>query len=240
MPVFVLGEEIVFPPPRLALREGILAIGGDLSPGRLLKAYREGIFPWYSDGEPIIWWSPDPRFVLFPADLKVSKTMRQVLRRKLYTITFDMSFSDVITGCKDAERRRQNGTWITDEMLDAYCHLHELGYAHSVEAWSDGVLAGGLYGVSLGRCFFGESMFTVKPNASKAAFIVLTRTLGSLGFPMIDSQVYTRHLESLGAVEIRRDEYLARLNECLGFDTFKGTWKDLSAFSPSCSDPGNS
>ncbi len=227
MPIFELSDEIAFPPVDLAIREGILAIGGDLSPERLLEAYRNGIFPWYTEGEPIIWWSPNPRFVLFPEKLYVSKTMRQVLNRNLFHITCDTAFRDVITSCKTVPRMRQDGTWITDEMLEAYCHLHELGYAHSVEAWSQGRLAGGLYGVSLGRCFFGESMFAQVSNASKAAFIVLTRKLRDLGFMMIDAQVYTRHLESLGAVEIPRRRFIAHLQNCLAFDTIRGSWKGL-------------
>lgn len=226
MPIFALNEEIVFPPVRLAEPSGILAVGGDLSPERLLLAYRNGIFPWYSDGDPIIWWSPDPRFVLFPEELYVSKTMRQVLKRKLFDITLDRDFRGVIQGCQEP-RKKERGTWITEEMMEAYIGLHELGFAHSVEAWQDGELAGGLYGISLGRCFFGESMFARVSNASKAAFIVLVRSLRELGFLIIDSQVYTGHLETLGARHISRGEYIDCVNRGLTADTIRGSWESM-------------
>lgn len=227
MPIFVLNEEIIFPPVHLAIREGILAVGGDLSPERLLKAYSEGIFPWYSDDEPIVWWSPDPRFVLLPEGIKISRTMRQVIDRRVFDITFDKAFPEVIASCSTIDRAHQYGTWITDEMREAYCRLHDLGYAHSIEAWKDGKLAGGLYGLSLGRCFFGESMFAKVSNASKAAFIVLVKKLEKLGFIIIDAQVYTRHLESLGAFEMPRDEYCAILRRGLQFETIRGSWSRL-------------
>lgn len=223
MPIFELNDKIVFPPVRLADPSGILAVGGDLSPERLLHAYRSGIFPWYSDGEPIIWWSPDPRFVLFPDELYVSKTMRQVLRRKIFDITLDRDFRGVIRGCQEP-RKKERGTWITEEMMDAYIRLHDLGFAHSAEAWQGGELVGGLYGISLGRCFFGESMFTRVSNASKAAFIVLVRRLRELGFVIVDSQVYTGHLETLGARHITRGEYLDLVNRGLESDTIRGSW----------------
>ncbi|HOT45610.1 MAG TPA: leucyl/phenylalanyl-tRNA--protein transferase [Spirochaetota bacterium] len=226
MPIFALNEEIIFPPVRLAEESGILAVGGDLSPERLIEAYRRGIFPWYSEGDPIIWWSPDPRFVLFPDDLYVSKTMRQVLRRNVFRVTCDNDFRGVIEGCREP-RRREQGTWITEEMLEAYVRLHELGIAHSVEAWQGDELAGGLYGLSLGKCFFGESMFARADNASKAAFITLVRKLTELGFVIIDCQVYTAHLESLGAVHIDREEYLDVLKEGLQGETLQGSWKDM-------------
>ena len=231
MPVFALNEEIVFPPARLADPSGILAVGGDLSPERLLLAYRSGIFPWYSDDDPIIWWSPDPRFVLFPDELYVSKTMRQVLKRKQFEITLDRDFRGVILGCQ-GPRKKESGTWITEEMLEAYVRLHELGYAHSVEAWRDGELAGGLYGISLGRCFFGESMFTRTSNASKAALIVLVGMLKKLGFLIIDSQVYTGHLETLGARHIPREEYLDYVRRGCAGDTIMGNWGSLLVESP--------
>ncbi len=223
MPIFRLTEEILFPPPHLAAESGIIAVGGDLSPGRLLEAYRNGIFPWYSDDDPIIWWSPDPRFVLLPGEVYVSKTMRQVLRRGVFSVTFDRSFREVISACRNTPRG-QRGTWITREMLEAYEKLHELGYAHSVEAWQDGALAGGLYGVSLGRCFFGESMFSRMSNASKAALIVLARRLGERDFVLIDSQVYTPHMESLGAREIPRERFMDLLRLGLHRDTLRGDW----------------
>jgi leucyl/phenylalanyl-tRNA---protein transferase len=226
MPIFALNEEILFPPVELADQSGILAVGGDLSPERLIEAYSRGIFPWYSEGDPIIWWSPDPRFVLFPDELYVSKTMRQVLRRGVFSITFDTDFRSVIQGCQEP-RKKERGTWITAEMMDAYVRLHELGLTHSVEVWQEGSLAGGLYGVSLGRCFFGESMFTRVPNGSKAALITLVRRLEELGFMIIDSQVYTAHLETLGAHEISRREYLDILAEGLKHETLRGSWKNL-------------
>lgn len=214
----------MFPPVELAIEGGILAVGGDLSHERLLLAYKEGIFPWYSEGEPIIWWSPDPRFVLFPEELKVTRTTRQVLNRKIFEISFDKDFEGVITRCAAVKRRQQRGTWITDEMRNAYIKLHQLGYAHSVESWRGGRLVGGLYGVSLGRIFFGESMFTLEDNASKVALVTLVRVLQSKSFKLIDSQVYTRHMEHFGAREISRAEYLKILKECLRDETIRGSW----------------
>jgi leucyl/phenylalanyl-tRNA--protein transferase len=226
MPIFALNEQIIFPPVDLAERSGILAVGGDLSSERLIEAYRRGIFPWYSDGDPIIWWSPDPRFVLFPGEIYISKTMRQVLRRKIFEISCDRDFREVMRGCQ-GPRKREKGTWITEEMVEAYVRLHESGLAHSIEAWQNGELAGGLYGISLGRCFFGESMFTRISNASKAAFITLSMRLRELGFVIIDCQVYTSHLESLGARHIPREEYIAILEEGLKYETLQGSWADL-------------
>lgn len=226
MPIFHLTDAISFPPVDLATEEGILAVGGDLSPERLLAAYSLGIFPWYNEGEPILWWSPDPRFVLFPEEVYISKTMRQVLRRGIFRIHCDRSFDEVVERCQ-GPRRKQRGTWITPEMRAAYRDLHELGYAHSVEAWCEGRLAGGLYGVSLGGCFFGESMFAEESNASKAALIALALRLREIGFLFIDSQVYTAHLESLGAREIRRGEYLDLLRRGLELPTLRGTWEKL-------------
>ncbi|MBP7734482.1 MAG: leucyl/phenylalanyl-tRNA--protein transferase [Spirochaetes bacterium] len=226
MAIFALNKDILFPPVQLAEESGILAVGGDLSAERLVEAYRRGIFPWYSDGDPIIWWSPNPRFVLFPEELYVSKTMRQVLRRNIFTITCDRDFRSVIQGCREP-RRKERGTWITDEMLEAYVGLHELGVAHSVEAWKNGELVGGLYGLSLGHCFFGESMFTREDNASKAAFITLVRKLMELEYIIVDCQVYTSHLESLGARHIDREEYLDILEEGLRHETVGGSWKDM-------------
>ncbi len=223
----MLDERHIFPPVELAIEGGILAVGGDLSPGRLILAYKSGIFPWYSDNEPIVWWSPDPRFVLFPDELKVSRSMRQILERRVFEITFDRDFQTVIRNCSTAKRRGQRGTWITGEMREAYTELHRLGLAHSVEAWRDGKLAGGLYGVSLGNCFFGESMFARESNASKAALITLVRTLSGRGFPLIDSQVYTPHLESMGAREIPRAEYLRLLGDSMKAPTLQGDWGAL-------------
>ena len=227
MPVFYLNEQIVFPAVELANPDGILAVGGDLSPERVLAGYTQGIFPWYSDGDPILWWSPDPRFVLFTNEFRLSKTMRKIMKKHQFTITADTCFDEVIEGCRTAARPDQPGTWITDEMLGAYCHLHKLGFAHSIEAWEDDQLAGGLYGVSIGRIFFGESMFTRVPNASKVAFAFFVNKLAGLGFPIIDSQVHTHHLESFGAREIPRIEYLAHLDKALDYKTIKGAWTDI-------------
>ena len=227
MPIFWLPKEIQFPNPELADEEGVLALGGDLKMERLLEAYRNGIFPWYAENEPIIWWSPDPRFVLYPDKLKISKSMRQVLNRKIFNITFDQDFESVIRNCRQIKRKGQWGTWITREVLTAYCQLHNEGYAHSVEVWREGNLVGGLYGVSLGKCFFGESMFSRESNASKAGFIALAKKLKQLGFHLIDCQVYTKHLESLGAEHISRKRFLAQLEGGLKFPTMKGNWGKL-------------
>lgn len=225
MPVFRLGEEHIFPPVELAEPDGLLAVGGDLSTGRLLEAYTHGIFPWFSGKGPIMWWSPDPRFVILPGGLKVSRSMKQVIRRNTFNITFDTSFREVITSCSRA-RRRDRGTWITKEMIEAYVKLHEAGFAHSVEAWDNGELAGGLYGIALGRAFFGESMFSSVSNSSKAAFIVLAQRLFSIGFNIIDCQVHTEHLESLGAEFMSRNEFMNIVNDSLKQQTMRGSWRD--------------
>ena len=229
MPVFYLNNKNKFPPVAYAEKNGIIAVGGDLSPGRLIEAYKNGIFPWFSEGDPIIWWSPDPRFVVFPGELKISKSMKQELRRGTFTITADKAFKEVIELCRKP-RKHESGTWITDDIVKGYTELHEMGYAHSVEAWRNGKLAGGLYGVSLGRCFFGESMFTNEKNASKAAFITLAERLKELDFDLIDCQVYTAHLESLGAVEIPRDEFSAILKYSLSKETLQGNWSENGLF----------
>jgi leucyl/phenylalanyl-tRNA--protein transferase len=224
-----LGEEdrFRFPDPEKATLEGIVAAGGNLSPGMLLSAYSQGIFPWFSEHDPILWWSPDPRFVLFPEKLHVSKTMRKFLRRTDLAFTADTAFSEVIRACARVPRDGQDGTWITTEMEAAYAEMHTLGYAHSVEVWSGADLVGGLYGVSLGNIFFGESMFSHVSNASKAAFIRFVRRLTDLGFDLIDSQVYTNHLERLGAEEIPRSRYLELLRRGLTRPTLKGSWRGL-------------
>ena len=202
-----------FPDVNLALREpdGLLAVGGDLTPDRILSAYRRGIFPWYSDNQPILWWSPDPRTVLFPAHLKISRSLRKTLRRGRFRVTIDQAFRDVIAACAKP-RPGSSGTWITQDMADAYCDLHETGYAHSVECWLGDRLAGGLYGVSTGRVFFGESMFSRVPDASKVAFAWLVRQLKAWDIGLIDCQVYSRHLASLGAEEISRREFVNYLD----------------------------
>ncbi len=224
-----LSEELVFPAIHLADEHGILALGGDLSPERLLLAYQSGIFPWYSQGEPIIWWSPDPRFVLYPAEIKVSKSMRQVFRKQVFEVSFDQNFEEVIKQCSKIKREGQYGTWITDEMQAAYTTLHQLGYAHSVEVWKEGQLVGGLYGVSLGRCFFGESMFSYESNASKTGFITLVQKLLAHDFKLIDCQVHTQHLESLGAVHISREEFINTVKDALQYPTQIGNWQEWLA-----------
>ncbi len=218
-----------FPSPEEATPEGIVASGGNLSPGMLLSAYRQGIFPWFADEDPILWWSPDPRCVLTTDRLHVSRSMSRILRKEQFRITFDASFPEVVSACAEAPRPGQNGTWITEEMQDAYVRLHRLGFAHSVEAWHEGTLAGGLYGLSLGRCFFGESMFSREPNASKAAFIALVTTLRDREFRLIDCQVANPHLLSLGAEEIPRRDFLDLLRRELDRGpTLRGDWSDFS------------
>ena len=206
--------EIYFPDVELALLEpdGLLAVGGDLSCERLLYAYRNGIFPWYGPDQPILWWSPDPRLVLYPQHLRTSRSLAKTLRKAEFSVTLDRAFTEVIKCCAQP-RPGQAGTWITDEMLAAYEALHQAGYAHSAECWLDGELVGGLYGLALGRVFFGESMFTRVPNASKVAFVTLVRQLQRWGFQLIDCQVHTEHLESLGAISIARREFIQLLKQ---------------------------
>jgi leucyl/phenylalanyl-tRNA--protein transferase len=224
MPVYNLPDEIIFPPPLLASKEGLLAVGGDLSLKRLLLAYRLGIFPWYSDGEPILWWSPDPRLVLYPDELKISRSLNKVIRKATFKVTMDCAFEKVITECARVRVENQEGTWIVPEMAQAYCGLHAAGYAHSVETWMNGNLAGGLYGVSLGKCFFGESMFTRITNASKVALVALVNWVKDLDFAFIDCQIATPHLMRFGAREISRARYLDELNQALIAPTLRGKW----------------
>lgn len=209
-----LRPEQPFPAPEKALREpdGLLAIGGCLSPQRIINAYRHGIFPWYGPGEPILWWSPDPRLVLIPEQLKVSRSLKKTLRKNIFQFSFDLAFTEVIEACAEP-RQRQSGTWITEEMKQAYDLLHRQGIAHSVETWLDGELVGGLYGLAIGRVFFGESMFHRQTDASKAAFVHLVRNLTAWDFQLVDCQVHTEHLVSLGAVEIARKDFLNRLRQ---------------------------
>lgn len=203
-----------------------MAVGGDLSAQRLINAYANGIFPWYSEGEPLLWWSPDPRMVLFPKDVHISKRMKRLISKDLFQFTLDREFAEVVDHCR-APRRDQDGTWITDEMVDAYNHLHDLGVAHSGEVWQNDQLVGGIYGISLGRCFFGESMFSLVDNASKFVFIKLAQWLESMNFSMLDGQVPSEHLRTLGAVEIPREEFLSILQESLNHETITGNWSQL-------------
>ena len=209
--MFLLTKELFFPPTEMADEEGLLALGGDLGTERLLLAYRSGIFPWYNEDEPICWWSPDPRFVLYPDELKVTSSMKTVLQNGKYRFTTNRAFSQVIQNCKMVSRKGQDGTWISPVMQQAYTTLHELGYAHSAEAWLDGELIGGLYGIRLGNLFFGESMFSIKPNASKFAFINYVRLLQKENVQLIDCQLHTNHLESLGARMISREVFTEAL-----------------------------
>lgn len=227
MPVYRLPKDIVFPPPHLAEHDGLLAVGGDLSVKRLLLAYSMGIFPWYSVDSPILWWSPDPRLVLFPGELKISRSLRQTIRKGTYSVTMDSAFEEVIRTCAGIHRTDKGGTWITEDMMRAYIRLHKAGFAHSVESWADGELCGGLYGVSLGSVFFGESMFAQRNDASKVAFSGLVERLQEWGCSVIDCQVTTAHLRRFGAREISRDEFLALLDEGLKQPTRKGNWGRL-------------
>ncbi len=215
-----------FPPVEMALRDpdGLLALGGDLSPERLLNAYRLGIFPWFSAGQPILWWSPNPRMVLRPADVKISRSLHKTLRKRLFTVTLDQTFDAVISGCA-APRHDGCGTWLSEEMQQAYSRLHSLGHAHSVETWQGGELVGGLYGVALGKVFFGESMFTRVTDASKVAFVHLVRQLAHWDFALIDCQVHTSHLASFGATAMPRSTFTVQLDQFASGPTHPGAWE---------------
>ncbi len=225
MPIFELSDELIFPPPELAEDNGLLAVGGDLSELRLLLAYSMGIFPWYSEGDPILWWTPDPRLVLLPEDLKISRSLRQTISKGIFKVTFDTVFEQVIKKCASVHQRDKGDTWITNEMIDAYIALHHSGYAHSVESWFEGKLAGGLYGIALGSVFFGESMFTTKSGASKVGFVTLVQQLVKWNFTLIDCQMTTSHLKSFGAHEIPRKEFQAILRSATKAPTGKKKWK---------------
>lgn len=215
MSLIILNAALKFPDPSLADDEGLIAVGGDLSPARLLLAYRMGIFPWYAENEPILWWSPDPRFILYPSELKVSKSMRTVINSGAFKFTVNRSFPEVIRKCKDAIRYGEKGSWINDDIVEAYTQLHKDGYAHSAETWHEGKLTGGLYGIRIGNFFFGESMFSDRSNASKFAFIRYVDMLGKEGVTLIDCQMHTPHLASLGARMISRKEFLDKLSPIL-------------------------
>jgi len=225
VPVFLLSETIEFPPPHLASGYGLLAVGGDLSQERLLLAYHMGIFPWYSEGDPILWWSPDPRFVLYPHEIKISKTLKKIIKKDVFMVTMDMAFNEVIDQCAQVRLQKNEGTWIVKDMIDAYCNLHESGFAHSVEVWLQGDLVGGLYGVSLGMCFFGESMFTLVSNASNVGLVKLVEHLKELSFDLIDCQVPTEHLIRFGARQIPRMRFLNQLKKSLNAPTQRGKWE---------------
>ena len=224
MPVFALTDELVFPDPELAHSSGLLAVGGDLQPERLLLAYSLGIFPWPIPGYPLAWFSPDPRMVLRPAELRVPRSLRSLMRKGDFEIRVDTAFARVAERCAEPDRRREQSTWISPEMLTGYVGLHEMGFAHSFETWRDGELVGGLYGVSLGAGFFGESMYFDVPNASKVAFVSMVQQVQRWGFSLVDCQVHTAHLESLGAVEIPRADFLSDLQSALEEPTRSGPW----------------
>ena len=225
MPVYQLIPGItLFPPAEEAEADGLLAVGGDLTKERLLAAYRQGIFPWYEVGQPILWWSPDPRLVLFPEDLKISRSLGKVLRKEEFEIRFDSSFKNVIKACADVRTKQGECTWIIPEMQKAYTELHQEGYAHSVESWLNGKLVGGLYGLSLGQCFFGESMFSTVNDSSKVALVALAEFSKQVGIKIIDCQMTTQHLLSLGAREIDRKYFLRKLNQYLENPDIKGSW----------------
>lgn len=227
MKIYELTSGHWFPNPQGGPGDMPLAIGGDLHPDRLIKAYQMGIFPWFNQEDPILWWSPNPRMVLYPEAIQVSKSMRKVIREGQFTLTFDQAFAEVIGACQKIPRKDQDGTWISTDIIDAYTELHHRGLAHSAEVWQDGELVGGLYGVSLGGSFFGESMFSKVSNASKFAFIQLAQKLFDKGFDLIDCQVHTDHLESLGAVTVDRGLFLSQLSTSLKKSTLEGNWNDL-------------
>ena len=214
MAIYALSDDLVFPNPELSEEDGLLAVGGDLSVDRLLVAYSNGIFPWYNKDEPILWWCPKPRFILKPEDIRISKSMKKIIKKGEFVVTFDNDFEGVISNCKSM-RENEEGTWITDEMMQAYINMHNEGYALSVETYLDGELVGGLYGIIIGRCFFGESMFSKVSNASKIALITLAQRLQELNFQFIDCQVYTSHLESMGAKMVEWDEFKSMINNGL-------------------------
>ena len=224
MPVFQLSNDIYFPPPELAREDGLLAVGGDLSVTRLLTAYQMGIFPWYSEGDPILWWAPTPRLILLPNEFKLSKRLKRELNKGSFQFSMDHSFREVITQCALTRTTRNESTWINHDMIEAFCHLHESGYAHSLECWQDGELTGGLYGVSIGRVFFGESMFSKKSNSSKAALAMLCQVLEDWDFDFIDCQMRTEHLISLGAKEIPGPVFFQWVQSGVLKKDKKGNW----------------
>jgi leucyl/phenylalanyl-tRNA--protein transferase len=223
MPVFRLDDRLVFPPVHLA-EDGLLALGGDLRPERLILGYTKGIFPWYAENLPILWHSPDPRMVMTTRDLIVQRSLRKQIKRKPYRLAIDTAFGEVLRGCAASPRPGQTGTWLIPEMVEAYTRLHELGFAHSIEAWRDDELVGGLYAVSLGAAFFGESMFARAPDASKIAYTAIVRQLDAWQIGLIDCQVHTEHLERFGAYEVPRQDYLDMLSVALDEPTRRGRW----------------
>lgn len=225
MPVFRLSDRLEFPCPVFARKDGLLCVGGDLSVERLILAYKSGIFPWYSKNDPLLWWSPDPRFVLYPGTIRISRSLGKTIRRGVFTVTMDQAFDRVIDNCAKLRTIQGKETWIMEEMINAYIELHKNGYAHSVEVWKDGELAGGLYGISLGGSFFGESMFSKVSDASKTALAALNEHLVGLDFDLIDCQVKSDHLISMGAVEIPRIRFLKIIGQSLRRSDLRNQWR---------------
>ena len=223
-----LPRTYTFPPLEAASPEGLLAVGGDLNPDRLLSAYRQGVFPWFSDGQPILWWSPDPRAILYPADLHISRSLRKSLRTQGFAVTADRAFYDVIQRCAESRNARE-GTWITSGMQEAYCTLHRMGYAHSVETWQNGQLVGGLYGLAIGKAFFGESMFSQITDASKTALVALSVSLTAGGYHFIDCQVVSEHLNSLGAKAVPRYRFSSELKQAVETPVNETPWNWTTA-----------
>ncbi len=228
MPIFDLSpDDYSFPPVHLTDSSGILAIGGDLHPNRILNAYSHGIFPWFNPDEPILWWSPNPRCVLFPTEIKVSKSMKQLFRRNEFRVTYDQDFLGVIHACKEIYRPSQQGTWISEEIIDSYLQLHKQGFVHSVEVWQGKNLVGGLYGGNLGKCFFGESMFSKVSNASKFGFISLAKNLARLNYEIIDCQVHNPHLESMGAKMMEREMFSGIVKQQRDIELDERNWNNV-------------
>ncbi len=227
MPILLDEREIFFPASELAAENGILAVGGDLSVERFLTAYRMGIFPWFNPREPVIWWTPDPRFILFPEKVKISKSIRQIIRKNIFTLTFDQCFEQVIRACQQVRRNTKEGTWISEEIIESYFELYRIGFMHSVEVWQQSQLVGGLYGGSFGKCFFGESMFAYKSNASKYALIMLAKNLAAHSFEFIDCQVYSTHLERMGAEMVSSTYFLDRVTANARYPLLKQDWNKL-------------
>ncbi|MHB8808817.1 MAG: leucyl/phenylalanyl-tRNA--protein transferase [Desulfobulbaceae bacterium] len=224
MPVFHLSSSISFPSPAMAEANGLLAVGGDLSPARLLAAYRQGIFPWFAEGDPILWWSPAPRLVLFPEEFHLSRRLARMIRQDVFSLSADMAFRQVMESCAAIRTATRTETWINRDMIEAYCRLHQQGFAHSIECWQGGLLVGGLYGISLGRVFFGESMFSAVSGASKVALHALTRHALATGIRLLDCQMRTEHLVSMGAREISRDHFQHLLDSLATPVTLQKKW----------------
>lgn len=227
MPVYQLDDRLWFPPEEEYEEHGVIAIGGDLSVSRLVLAYQMGVFPWYNSDEPITWWSPYKRMVLKPGEVKISKSSRNLLNRNLFTIKFDTAFEEVLNHCQKIKRKNQDGTWLNEELKSSILDLHQLGLAHSVECWKGKELVGGLYGISMGKMFFGESMFSLESNASKIAFIALCKKLESLNFNWVDCQIHNPYLESLGAYEISRTDFLEEIKSNELASTLRGSWQNI-------------